>query len=100
MQLPQAIGVDKLLHAIAYASLAGAFLFGLHSFILETNRTVAAIVVMLFCLLFAISDEFHQGFIPGRVVSVWDVAADCIGAMLAVGWGLNNKAGKIKKEYC
>ena len=98
VQLPQVIGFDKLLHAVAYGFLAGAFFFGLQPFIHETNRTVAAFVVVLFCLLFAISDEFHQGFIPGRVVSAWDVAADCMGAMFAVGWELTKKAGKTKKE--
>jgi VanZ family protein len=39
---------------------------------------------VLFCLLFGISDEFHQAFIPGRVVSAWDVAADSFGALLVV----------------
>ena len=99
IQLPQVIGVDKLLHVIAYGSLAWAFLYGLYPFTYDSNRAVTAIVVILFCLLFGISDEFHQGFIPGRFVSAWDVAADCFGAVLIVGWRYIHKARKVKGDY-
>jgi VanZ family protein len=84
VQLPQVIGVDKLLHLIAYGVLAAAVLYGLHPHVHESRRTPAVLGVVLFCLLFGISDEFHQAFIPGRVVSAWDVAADSFGALLVV----------------
>jgi VanZ family protein len=99
VQLPKFIGADKLLHIIAYGSLAGAFLYGLHPFTHNSNEAVTAIVVVLFCLLFAISDEFHQGFIPGRFVSAWDVAADCFGALLVVGWRYKHRAGEAEQDY-
>jgi len=40
---------------------------------------------LAFCLAlgYAISDEFHQRFVPGRTPSPWDVAIDATGA--AVG---------------
>ena len=89
--LPPFIGFDKLLHVIAYSSLAGTFLYGLHPVIKSSNRSVAAIVVVLFCTLYGISDEYHQSFIPGRFDSVWDVLADGLGALLVVGWWLRRK---------
>jgi VanZ family protein len=87
VQLPQFLGIDKLLHVIAYGSLAGAFLYGLHPFTHKSHRVLTVFVVVLFCLMFGISDEYHQAFVPGRYVSGWDVAADTCGALLVVcGW--------------
>jgi VanZ family protein len=84
VQIPRFPGLDKLLHGIAYGSLAGAFLYGLYPFIHESNRVLTAIVVVLLSILFGISDEFHQSYVPGRFVSAWDVAADACGALLVV----------------
>jgi len=98
VQLPQFFGADKLLHVIAYGCLAGTFLYALYPFTCDFNRAVAAIVVVLFCLLYAISDEFHQGFIPGRIASIWDVAADCFGALLVVGWWYKHEVMKAARD--
>jgi VanZ family protein len=96
-QLPQFVGIDKLAHVIAYGLLAGAFLYGLHPLTHSSNRGVTAIVVALFCLLYGISDEFHQSFIPKRCVSIWDVVADGVGAILVVAWWLVKQAQKSQK---
>ncbi len=45
---------------------------------------------IFFALLFGISDEFHQSFVPGRTASPWDALVDLLGAalaMLALGYG-------------
>ncbi|MGQ0645532.1 MAG: VanZ family protein [Elusimicrobiota bacterium] len=39
-----------------------------------------------FCVLYAVSDEWHQGFVPGRVPSRLDVLLDSLGALAAVVW--------------
>ena len=97
--LPQIPGIDKLLHVIAYASLAAAFLYGLHPLAKQPScRDVAAVVAVLFCILYGISDEYHQSFIPGRFVSVLDVAADGFGALFAVGWWLQYIIGDDHKD--
>ncbi|MFZ1721357.1 MAG: VanZ family protein [Microgenomates group bacterium] len=36
------------------------------------------------CLLYALSDEYHQSFTPGRFASLYDVGYDMIGASLAI----------------
>ena len=87
IQMPQVIGLDKAAHLIAYSILAAAFLFAIQPFLHHSNRTAFAIAAILFCILFGVGDEFHQSFIPGRSVSVWDVVADCLGGLLvAVIW--------------
>jgi len=37
---------------------------------------------ILVTLLYALSDEFHQVFVPGRSGSLWDVGIDSIGIVL------------------
>jgi len=86
--LPEFIGVDKLLHVIAYGSLAATLLYGLDPMTKSSSRALTAAGVVFFCILFGISDEYHQSFIPGRSVSAWDVAADGLGALLVVAWWL------------
>ena len=40
------------------------------------------IIVAVFCLLYAISDEFHQSFVGGRSPQAMDVLIDFCGAIL------------------
>nr|WP_303652818.1 VanZ family protein [Paludisphaera mucosa] len=40
-------------------------------------------IALAFCVLFAISDEYHQTFVPGRGGTWTDVAIDVSGATLA-----------------
>ena len=89
--LPLFTGLDKLVPGIVYGILAGTFLYGLAPFAHESNQAVTALVVVLFCLLFGVSDEFHQSFIPARFASIWDVAADGAGAILVVAWWLGRE---------
>jgi len=42
----------------------------------------AAAVTWLACALYAVSDEYHQSFVPGRDSSLFDVGFDCLGAAL------------------
>jgi hypothetical protein len=86
VNLPEILGIDKLFHIIAYGSLAAAFLYSLKPLTRTSVRAITALVVVIFCILFGISDEYHQSFIPGRSVSAWDVVADGVGAFLVVVW--------------
>ncbi|MFY0741948.1 VanZ family protein [Solibacillus silvestris] len=42
-------------------------------------------VALIFCIIYAVSDEFHQLFVPGRGAQVKDVLIDCAGATLGIG---------------
>jgi VanZ family protein len=99
VQLPHFPGIDKLAHVIAYGCLAGTFLYSLQPFFnTNNNKFTAAIIVVLLCVFFGISDEFHQSFIPGRSVSFWDVVADGFGAVLVVGWWFTKSTPKVLRD--
>jgi VanZ family protein len=74
---------DKLLHTVGYAVLGvlalRAFHGGFSRLRLEPTLYAAAAVI-----LWGISDEFHQSFVPGRDASPWDVVADVVGFVIAV----------------
>ena len=42
-------------------------------------------IALVISVLYAASDEIHQGFIPGRVASILDVCFDSLGAVVAFG---------------
>jgi len=75
---------DKALHGVGYTGLGllalRAFHGGFKPLRLAPTLFAAAAVV-----LWGISDEFHQSFVPGRDASAWDVVADAIGFTAAVG---------------
>ena len=41
-------------------------------------------IIAAICLLYAASDEYHQSFVAGRGSSVFDVAIDALGMVLAL----------------
>ena len=47
----------------------------------NANLYLKTFVSAVFCLLYAISDEVHQYFVPGRSGQVSDVALDTFGAL-------------------
>lgn len=85
LPLPPVPGIDKLAHALAYGVLAGTAII---VFLPETRRRrplAVGIAVIAFCILYGLTDEFHQSFIPGRSPSPGDIIADTVGSMLTVG---------------
>ena len=75
-------GQDKLFHAIVYAVLGGLYLAlfrpGPAGYAAQARWLALGLAV-----LYGISDEWHQSFVPGREPDVLDVLADGVGA--AVG---------------
>jgi len=91
LHLPMFPGSDKVAHMVAYATLALTVLWFLGRRGLERKKA-AALLTVCFCLLYGISDEFHQSFIPHRSVSALDIVADVTGAMLiAAFWFFNEQ---------
>ena len=74
---------DKLAHLGVYAVLAFTLIYACPARYRCSARKMVAAVSLLLCLLYGISDEFHQSFIPGRYPSPADIVADFIGAALA-----------------
>ncbi|MFP7755919.1 VanZ family protein [Thermodesulfobacteriota bacterium B35] len=85
--LPDVPDIDKLLHSLVYAILAASALFAVPPGFARSRPLLVSALVVLFCIAYGISDEFHQSFIPGRTPSAWDLAADTLGAVLcSAGW--------------
>ena len=92
--LPQPPGAglawDKLLHAGGYAGIGLLALRAFHGE-LTTPRAVPTLATAAFMLVWVISDEYHQSFVPGRDASGADVVADLVGFAVACGiayaWG-------------
>lgn len=80
-------GLDKVAHAVVYACLAATAIYAMPQQFRTSKPTHTVILVVAFCLVYGISDEYHQSFIPGRQPSLGDLLADTVGAaLLAVGW--------------
>ncbi len=82
LKLPLFVGADKLLHATAYGVLAITSIFALPKTFKTTFPLPTAFLVVFICLLYGITDEYHQSFIPGRSPDIFDVIADTVGAMI------------------
>lgn len=74
--------IRKNAHAFEYCVLsiivsAILFQFGLRG-------RGALIYIMFICLLYAVLDEFHQIYVPGRTSSVRDVLIDFSGSLIGI----------------
>src|SRR5512147_1099964 len=67
-------------HMLGYALLAAAYLHGLTLSKKITRGTV--LIAILLAGLYAVTDEFHQLFVPERTSSPVDVGIDIVGASL------------------
>ena len=89
------IWIKKGGHVAAYALLTLLWLRALRVRLPAGPATGLALSIALF---YAISDEYHQTFVPGRNGTAADVGVDMVGALLAAliswraGWTSNNKA--------
>ncbi|MCK4648089.1 VanZ family protein [bacterium] len=70
--------VDKFIHLIEYGILGFLFYRALKVSRLAKQVFVLAII---FSILYALSDEIHQYFVPGREFDLWDLAADSLGVV-------------------
>lgn len=75
-------GIDKALHA-GWFFLLGLLAYRAGRVGEGWPRRRTAFLVILGALLWGISDEAHQAFVPGRDVEAADVAADVAGAAAA-----------------
>ena len=47
----------------------------------DDNTSGRVVIALVLTVLYAISDEFHQGFVPTRTASIADVTLDIFGAL-------------------
>ena len=70
--------VRKLAHFTEY------FILGLLVYNLIYSNQKKAYFAIIICVLYAISDEIHQLFVPGRSCQVLDVIIDSSGSLLGI----------------
>ncbi len=72
---------------LVVSSGAHTFVFGVLAILwiraLDGKRH-AALVTLALTLAYALSDELHQVFVPGRHADPWDLFCDSLGAVLAL----------------
>ncbi len=71
---------DKLFHMIEFGGLGLALVLNRDIFGRKRPRTL----MIVSGILWAVLDEIHQSFVPGRDSSVQDMAADTAGLVAAV----------------
>jgi VanZ family protein len=82
---------DYLLHAIEYLGLALLVARALNDGLITPVPSRRLALAWVLCVAYAVSDEFHQAFVPNRSSDWRDVAADAVGA--AAGLGALGAAG-------
>jgi VanZ family protein len=79
-------------HVAEYAVLAFLVFQSLEGILTGRSRRVLWCVVL--AATYALADEFHQAFVPGRGASLMDWGIDVAGACVA-GWAVSDRAQTI-----
>jgi VanZ family protein len=74
----------KLSHITVYAVLYFLLYRGVLMTFGAKKATVAWAAPLVICLAYAITDEIHQSFVPGRYPTTTDIGYDMIGASVAL----------------
>lgn len=86
---------DKLLHGAEYAVLGALWAIAFHG-----SRRHRFLLAWLAAVLFGLTDELHQAFVPSREASAMDLLADALGAALGAAAAVSlpsRRAGKNMK---
>ncbi len=75
-------GQDIVFHLMVYAVLGFFVSRALKHTGDNPLRIKIIMLTILFCLVYGVSDEFHQSFVPNRCMTVADVGIDVLGGFL------------------
>ena len=80
--------VRKTGHFGEYGILGALWILLLLSFekIRNIKKRIIWLTAMGICLVYAVSDEIHQGFVDGRTPKVLDVGIDTLGGLAGAGF--------------
>lgn len=88
VQQEEASNLDRIVrknaHAFMYMVLAILVCGALFSY--NKSGKGMIIYILFICLFYAVTDEFHQSFIPGRTSLVSDVLVDFMGALIGLAF--------------
>jgi VanZ family protein len=87
---------DWTQHGVAYAGLALVTLRATSGGRWAGVGAGALVAAWLIAVLYGVSDEMHQSFVPERMADLRDVIADAVGAALGLGaawaWSIIRRA--------
>jgi VanZ family protein len=75
---------DYYLHGLGYSLLSVLVFWALHEGFEMSKGHGGYSLPILITVLYGISDEFHQSFVPARDAEVKDVFSDSVGALLGI----------------
>lgn len=81
--VPRVRHFDKLLHVIAYGLLAMMCFRALWPNVEQPMPFWVLALGAVMTTVYGALEEFHQSFVPARECSLWDMAANGVGAALA-----------------
>jgi VanZ family protein len=79
--------LKKTMHALAYGVLTGLVMRALRGY--RSDDRLIRLVSIGLALAYALSDEYHQTFVPGRDGNLIDVTVDAVGiaGAMVLDWG-------------
>jgi len=89
--LPKISISDKIIHLVEYGILSWILGKALRTSQKEIFLKQATLLAIIMTILYGISDELHQAFVPWRNPDIYDVVVDGIGAILAQVISLKRK---------
>ncbi len=85
-------GTDKSLHGLTYLGLAIVVVRAVAGGLPGPIDVWAATIAILITVGYAVTDEVHQMFVPGRSAEMYDLVADAAGAAAGTvacwAWGI------------
>ena len=74
---------DKVMHFFAYLAYGICIALAIHVHWRISHKKKLVLMGVIGCV-YALSDEFHQSFVPGRTSEFGDIIADWIGVCTAI----------------
>jgi VanZ family protein len=89
---------DLLFHAAAYFFFGLTLMLAAYPWNGSLDYALRVYLILgLIGILYGVSDEIHQSFVPNRTCTISDLLADSVGvilALLAAGWLIKKKIAK------
>ena len=84
-EVPVFFGVDKVMHAAAWTVLGILCFRAFQSRWSQAKPSAIVALSVAVSVLFGISDEFHQSFVPSRTADIRDLVFDFLGSIIGSG---------------
>jgi len=82
--IPDVQFLDKILHFGAYCVLGILFFRAYDSLAFKDHKNLLVLISIASAIIYGISDEIHQYFVPFRQADIMDVIANSIGSICGV----------------